>query len=148
MSHKQKKLGWVKLHREQWDHWVSTKKPYSYGYAWTYLYSKANHKDKEVLVNNILVHIKRGQHLTSLLKLKEAWGWKTPKKVSNFLNKLEDAEMIEQERTSHYTLITIKNYEHFQRKGGGGKNKGKTEAKPRHTNKNDKECKRNPFLEA
>ena len=62
----------------------------------------ANHKDREVPFNGKIVIVKKGSRITSLHKLSERWHWSIHK-VSDFLNLLEEAGMITQERNSQGT---------------------------------------------
>ena len=108
--------GWTKLYREQFVHWISEKKPWCDGYAWSYLYSQANHKPKVVNFRNEYLHLKRGQFVTSKIKLKNIFGW-TRRHVDNFLKALENDEMLTYRVTNRFTIITIINYDKFQGNG-------------------------------
>lgn len=141
-----KNKGWAKYYRSQWDNWVSEDKPYCKSSAWTYLWTNANHKDNEILVNGRAFVIRRGQHLTSIVKLAGKWGW-SRKKVSNFLDDLEKTRMVTQNRTPLYTLITIVNYDQYQRGIGKKSSRGAAKEHQRNTNKKDKECIKNPLTE-
>lgn len=107
-----KNKGWVKLWREQYDSWIS-KKPFCDGYAWSYLYSRANHKKGVVNFRNEYIEIKRGELLTSKLKLQEIFGW-TRRHLDNFLKALENDEMLTYRTTNRYIVITIVNYNIYQ----------------------------------
>jgi len=113
-----KNKGWVKLWRDQFNSWVS-KKPFCDGYAWSYLYGQANHKEGMVNFRNEYIKIERGQFLTSKLKLQVKFGW-TRRHVENFLKALENDEMITYRATNRYIVITIINYEEYQ--GGDEQN--------------------------
>jgi len=90
---KMKNKGWVKLWRNQYNNWISEGKPWCDGYAWTFLYSQANHKKGMVNFRNEYIEVKRGQLLTSKLKLQGIFGW-TRWHVVNLLKALKNAEMI------------------------------------------------------
>jgi DNA replication protein DnaD len=107
-----KNKGWVKLWREQYDSWIS-KKPFCDGYAWSYLYSQANHKKGMVNFRNEYIEIERGQLLTSKLKLQEKFGW-TRWHITSTLRALERREMITYRTTNRYIIITIVNYNKYQ----------------------------------
>lgn len=107
-----KNKGWVKLWREQYDSWIS-KKPFCDGYAWCYLYQRANHKKGMVNFRNEYIEIGRGQLLTSKLNLQEIFGW-TYRHVENLLKALENDEMITYRTTNRYIVITIINYNKYQ----------------------------------
>jgi hypothetical protein len=107
-----KNKGWVKFHREQFNHWIS-KKPFCDGYAWTYLYSRANFKKSMINFRNEYIEVMRGQFLTSKLQLQEIFGW-TYRHVENFLLALKNDENIIYRTTNRYIIITIINYEIYQ----------------------------------
>jgi len=107
-----KNKGWVKFHREQFVNWIS-KKPFCDGYAWTYLYSQANHKKGMVNFRNEYIEVERGQLLTSKLKLQKIFGW-TYRHVENFLLALKNDENIRYRTTNRYIVITVVNYEKYQ----------------------------------
>jgi len=107
-----KNKGWVKFHREQFNHWIS-KKPFCDGYAWTYLYTRANFKKNMVNFRNEYIEVERGQFLTSKLQLQRIFGW-TYRHVENFLLALKNDENITYRTTNRYIVITIINYEFYQ----------------------------------
>ena len=100
--------GWIHLWREI----LTSKlliKPYSYFEAWIWLILGANWKDGICNWNNHLISVKRGQVLTSQLKLSKAWGW-SRSKVECFLKKLQQLQDIYLETTPNYSRITICKY--------------------------------------
>lgn len=133
--------GWMKMHRSILEHWLWKDKPFSRGQAWIDLLLLANHDDGKVMFNGELITVKRGEHLTSILKLSDRWGWGR-KKVSKFLDDLESDEMITQERTTQRTTITIVKYEVYQSKEQQKEQRrnsgGTAEEQPRNTNKKEK----------
>jgi len=106
--------GWIKLHRKIRTNglWPNNKK-YSPLEAWLDLLLSANHNGNKILVDGNIITIKRGEFITSILKLSERWGWHrtTTKK---FLTTLENEKMLTQKCTTKYTSITIVNYELYQ----------------------------------
>jgi uncharacterized phage protein (TIGR02220 family) len=106
--------GWISIYRKirecdlLWDD-----KPFSRGQAWIDLLLMANHEDKEILFNGTYTKIERGQRLTSIRKLSEAWGWSRTK-TTKFLNELEKAEMLTVKSDTKKTLVTIVNYALYQ----------------------------------
>jgi len=104
--------GWIKTYRDQFNSWIS-KKPFCDGYAWTYLYAKANHKKGMVNFRNEYISVERGQFLTSKLKLQKKYGW-TYRHVENFLKALKNDENITYRTTNRYIVITIVNYNKYQ----------------------------------
>ncbi len=105
--------GWISLHRQIWESWIWKDKPFSKGQAWIDLLLLVNHKDDKTLIDNKLITVLRGSHITSQLKLMDRWGW-GKERVRNFLKLLEADGMILVETTTRYTLITITNYDTYQ----------------------------------
>lgn len=105
--------GWVKFWRDQFNHWLSEKKPWCDGYAWTYLYSQANYKKGVVNFRNEYIPIERGQYITSKLKIAKKFGW-TYRHVENFLKALKNDEMITYRTTNRYIVVTVINYSDYQ----------------------------------
>lgn len=140
--------GWVKIWREQFNNPVS-KKPWCDGYAWSYLYSRANYKKGMVNFRNEYIEIERGQFLTSKIKLENIFGW-TRRHTENFLKALENDEMITYRVTNRFIVITVIKYEQYQSNDEQGDiqdnkqvtNRRQTEDKQITTNKKDKKDKK------
>lgn len=107
--------GWIKLHREIRDHWIfKENRTFSKYEAWTDLLLDANHKDNAAYFNKNIVEVKRGQTLTSEVKLSEKWNW-SRKKVRNFLKLLEEQGMITKITVpKRYVIVQIANYDRYQ----------------------------------
>jgi len=100
-------------------------------------------------MNGRPIKVMRGELVTSIVKLANIWRWGR-KKVSNFLNYLEKSGMMEQERTSEYTLVRIVNYESYQGDDEKRNRKRISKEHQRNTNNNDKNEKkviRNPLTD-
>jgi len=98
--------GWVYWHRQVIDKKYD---PETY-MIWSYLVLLANHADNYVRQ----IKIERGQYLTGRHKLSEITGiseWK----VERVLKLLETTQQIAQLKTPHYRIITIKNYDQYQK---------------------------------
>lgn len=107
--------GWIKLHRQLQECPIWYGERFSKGQAWVDLLMLANHSDKEILFNGEIITVKRGQYLTSTVKLSEKWLWNR-KTVMSFLKLLEKDKMISRVSDNKKTLITIENYEIYQSK--------------------------------
>lgn len=110
--------GWVRLHRKFKDHWLwKEKRRFSRWEAWEDLFTEANYKENKVLKGSSLITIKRGQLLTSQIKLAGRWGWHR-ETVSKFLKLLKSDRMIDFTTVIGYdighTLVTILNYKELQ----------------------------------
>lgn len=104
--------GWISIHRKLIE--ASWFKKSEYVHLWLYLLLKANHKDKEVFIGNEKILIKRGQLLTSRNKLSEAVHVQE-NKIYRILKCFENEHQIEQQKTSRYTIISIVNYDTYQK---------------------------------
>lgn len=136
--------GWIKLHRDIQNHWIWSDKPFDKRSAWIDMIMMANHKDNKFVLGNELIDVKKGQFITSELKLMERWGW-SKSKVRSFLSLLEKDNMITKETDKKKTTITIVNYciwQDSETTEEPRKDHQETTKEPRKdTNKNDKNVK-------
>lgn len=108
--------GWISIHRRIRENWIwKSSEPFDKRSAWTDLLLSANHKNNNIPFENDFIEIERGQFLTSLKQLANRWKW-SRHKVSDFLNQLEQDNMIVQVRDTKKTLISIVNYDKYQPK--------------------------------
>ena len=91
--------------------WLS--EPFSMGQAWVDLLLQANWKDKEIWLDTNPILIKRGQFVTSEVKLAKRWRWSRGK-VRRFLNGLKTVQQVVQQTDRVKSIITICNYEKYQ----------------------------------
>ena len=103
--------GWIKLHRKIKDNWI-WEDPAMFQ-AWIDILLMVNHQDKKIKVNGQLTTIRRGEKLTSILKLAERWGW-SRKRVMRFLDLLEEDGMCTTIRTPNGTTLKVSNYAEYQ----------------------------------
>lgn len=140
--------GFIKIFRSIKKHWIWENEEYLK--SWLDILMMVNHQDKKIPFNGDLIIVKRGERVTSQLKLAERWGWSRTK-VRNFLELLEKDEMITTKRTTKSTTIKVLNYNAYQEnkklkkhQKEQQKNIKKTSEKhQKNTNKNDKECIKN-----
>jgi hypothetical protein len=125
--------GWISLHRQIKKGWLWKEKPFTKGQAWVDLLIEANFARGTVPSENQIIVVERGQVFWSIKDMASSWGW-SRKKVSNFLNMLENDNMIEQIRTTKYTLLTIANYESYQTQGQQKNISGTSEEHQKNTN--------------
>lgn len=105
--------GWIKMYRSVTEHWLWEDKPFAKGQAWLDLVAMANSKARKFTYKNEVISLKRGELVTSELRLMERFGWgKT--KLRNFLELLEKDGMIIKKATKKQTIISIVNYNEFQ----------------------------------
>ena len=129
--------GWISIHRQirdcdlLWDD-----KPFSRGQAWIDLLLLANHEDKRIIFDGKVCEVKRGQRITSYRVLSREWGWSNTK-VANFLDVLEQEQMIVKKSDTKKTLITIVNYDKFQNIDLEKRHQNDTETTQKRRNNND-----------
>lgn len=131
--------GWIRIHRKITDaSWFNKSE---YVHLWLYLLLKANHKDQEIFVGNEKVLVKRGQLLTSRHKLSEVVHVQE-NKIYRILKCFENEHQIEQHKTHKYTLISIVNYDTYQKSEQVNEqqmnSKCTTNEQQMNTNNNDK----------
>jgi len=106
--------GWISLHRKIREHPLfKEKRSFSKFEAWIYLLLRANYRENQFLLGNIVITVDRGCLLTSIKDLAETWKWSRTKS-KNFLEFLQNEKMILFESTTKYTMIEILNYEKYQ----------------------------------
>lgn len=145
--------GWIKLYRQLQECPIWYGERFSKGQAWVDLLILANHSDKKIMFNGDFITVKRGQYLTSMVKLSEKWKWNR-KTVSSFLKLLENDNMISKVSDNTKTLVTIVNYGIYQSDDEGlgqpidqpngqpiGQQRVSPTDNPLDTNKNDKNVK-------
>lgn len=103
--------GYIKLYRQiQKNNLWPTDRPYTGLEAWIYLLLNANHADGKTKSG---VPIKRGELITSEIKLAELWKWSRGK-VRRFLDGLKMEQMCSKNGTTKYTTLTLINYGLYQ----------------------------------
>ena len=137
--------GWVKVYRKIQDNWLWHKGPFSYGQAWIDLIMMANRKEGLIFVRGVQIAIQRGQVGMSVLSMAARWMW-SRKAVETFLNRLETAQQIEQQKNRISSVITILNYEEYQSTAQQiehqERNRGATGEQQQRTNKKEKKEKK------
>lgn len=98
-----------------WDHPVlQSKDPFSRREAWLWLLSEATWKERSLYREGRRIVVNRGQLAHSIRFIAEAWGW--PKSnVARFLEALKTDTMIGTEIGTGLTIITICNYDEYQK---------------------------------
>jgi len=114
------KDGWIKLHRKICSHWLwREQRKFSRAEAWLDLLMQATHTERKQLRGARLIILRRGEVLTTQKALAHVWNWHR-ETVGEFLKLLKRDEMIDFKTSKGsdigYTLITICNYERYQRR--------------------------------
>ena len=111
--------GYFALYRKIKDHpFYKEKRVFSKYEAWIDLLMDARHKKKpkQIVIGMRTIECGYGQCIKSLRTMGERWGW-TAKKVSRFLNLLENMGQIRHENVTVTTRITILNYSKYDMTG-------------------------------
>ena len=114
--------GWISVHRKIFDNpiWLSEK--FTKAQAWIDLLLLANHSKGYILVRGIKLDIDRGQVGWSENALSARWKWSRTK-VKNFLKLLEKEQQIKQQINKISLIITIVNYEEYQKENNKKSNR-------------------------
>ena len=104
--------GWITIYRKiQEKSWY---KDSEYVHVWLHLILNANYTNKKIWINSKEVEVKRGQLLTSRKSISDKTGVQQSK-IYRVLKRLENEQQIKQQKTNKYTIITIVNYELYQK---------------------------------
>ena len=106
---------WICLNRKIWQHWLyKIKRKFSKYEAWIDLLLMANYKkDNKFLFGNKLIKQKRGEIITSEVKLAKKWKWSRDK-VRGFINLLKTEQMLYSKPDNKKTTLFIINYDKYQ----------------------------------
>lgn len=127
--------GFVKIHRKILDNPISTK-PYYFS-VWVYLILSANHEDKDIIWNNQKTTIKRGQLITSVRGIAKRFKISSGS-VHKIFKYLNCEQMIEHQANHRFSLVTIKNYDGYQKDERKSRHNVNTKYTQSELNKNDK----------
>lgn len=122
-------MGFFKIDRQIFDHWLWEDKPFSKGQAWIDLIGLANYEDGKTAYQGKVISCERGTVYRSFSYLANRWGW-SRKKVKAFIDLLESDGMVTTKVTTHRTTITLINYGKFQ---DWGTTKGTTEEQQKNS---------------
>lgn len=104
----------MKLWRKIAKNPIWLQESFTKGQAWVDLFLLANHKDGFITIRGNIITIKRGQVGWSEEKLGERWKWSRGK-INRYLRWLETIQQIIRQKSHIISLITVKNYETYQR---------------------------------
>ena len=106
--------GWIKLHRKMLDNPVVMKDA-DHLAVWVYLLLEAAHEDYKTLLGGKPITLKPGQLITGRKKIAAALGI-NEHKADRVLKLLKSAHQIEQQGTSRGSVITILQWDEYQRR--------------------------------
>lgn len=130
--------GWIKLHRKLLEKGFYKKS--TYVHLWVHLLLSANHAPNEFMWNGSIILVKEGQLITGRDQLSKVTGIHRSS-IERILKMLEIEHQIEQQKTTKYRLITIVNWDSYQKIDSTPSNKRATSEQQASTNKNDKKIK-------
>jgi len=137
------KNGWIKLHRKLIENPIFTNSEYLH--VWIYCLLRANHTEKEVFFNGSKVCLKPGQFITGRKQISENTNVHGSK-IFRILKMLKIKQLIEQQTTNKYSIITICNWNLYQKceqlTEQQMNNKRTTDEQQMNTDNNVKECKK------
>lgn len=108
----------------------------TYVHLWVHLLLKANYSENKFLWNGEVIIVKAGQFLTGRKQLSLETGI-AESTIEDILKVLENLQQIRQQKTNKYRLITILNWEEYQKSD----NNPTTKQQQADTNKNNKKNK-------
>lgn len=108
-----KDRGYISIHRSIMENPLYFVEPFCRSMAWIDLLLLANHKNSSFSIRGNVVVVPRGSLAYSMETLAQRWRW-SRNKVKRYLNVLETAQQVKQQKTHLITLITIVNYKKYQ----------------------------------
>lgn len=102
------------MDRGWFEHEAFAPEPYTEREAWAWLIAEAAYKERRRRVAGRIIELKRGQLAVSLRFLSEKWNWRKSK-VERFLRRLSVLVMIETASETGVNVVTICNYDKYQR---------------------------------
>ncbi|WP_454628450.1 hypothetical protein [Bradyrhizobium cenepequi] len=97
-----------------WEHPSFANEPLTEREAWTWLIGEASFKARTKRIGSVLIELKRGQVAASLRFMADKWQWSEPR-VRRFLKRLKTDAMIDASTDAGITVITICNYDKYQK---------------------------------
>ena len=106
-------IGWIAIYRSIVDHWIwnTSSKRFQ---RWIDVLFQASWKERNAGFGKVVVHLERGQLVTSTRQLMRRWGTNNTT-VTTTLKLFEENGMITCDRGRNMTIITVVNYNKYQR---------------------------------
>ena len=105
--------GTFSVSRKIWGHPEFAVSEFSEREAFLWLVSEASWRDRTVRSGNLVIDLSRGQMTASVRFMAEAWGW-SKSRVSRFLKRLENRDMLRTESGTGQLVVTVCNYNEYQ----------------------------------
>jgi hypothetical protein len=100
--------------RGVWDHPSFANEPFTQREAWIWLIGEAAFKVRTKRIGSVTVELARAQVAASTRFMADKWGW-SESRVRRFLKRLEADAMIDIATDAGVTVLTIRNYNKYQR---------------------------------
>lgn len=97
-----------------WDHPSFANEPLTEREAWQWLIGEASFKDRTKRIGSVVLKLERGQVAASLRFMADKWQW-SEARVRRFLKRLKTDAMIDAASDAGITVITVCNYNKYQR---------------------------------
>lgn len=97
-----------------WEHECFADEPFTEREAWAWLCSEASWKPRSRRIGRVEVSLERGQLAASLRFIADRWGWNKDR-VDRFLDRLRNRDMITTVAATGITVITVCNYDVYQK---------------------------------
>ena len=107
--------GWITLQRKLLDNPIWVCEPFTRGQAWVDLIFLANYEFSFFYKRGVKIEVQIGQVARSEVELADRWKWSRTK-VRKFLNDLEKEQQLIQQKTNVTQILTLVNYEMYQKK--------------------------------
>ncbi len=125
--------GFISLHRKILDNPLS-KKPH-WAWLWIYLLLRANYEETEIIWNGQNLKIEKGSFITGRNSLAKETGIPAST-IEDILKYLETQQQIRQQKNNKYRVITILNWEKYQKPDRKSDNKATTSRQLADTDNN------------
>jgi hypothetical protein len=102
------------IDRGIWEHPSFADEPFTEREAWQWLIGEASFKERTKRIGSIVLKLTRGQVAASLRFMADKWKWSEPR-VRRFLKRLKTDAMIDAQSDAGITVISICNYNKYQR---------------------------------
>lgn len=121
-------MGYIKLFRKLTQKEFYKQKPFDFAHAWIDLIFLMNSQKASIKYDESKLEILPGQHLTSVVKLAERWGWSRSKVIKQLKEWENDEQVKVMFLSKKGTMLTLPNYKTYN-DGRATKEQGKEQQK-------------------
>lgn len=97
-----------------WEHPAFAREPFTQREAWLWLVSEAAYKPRSKRADGKTITLERGQLCHSIRFMADAWQW-SKSRVDRFIDMLENRDMLRSDRGTRTPILTVCNYDEYQR---------------------------------